>query len=398
MKEECLPEGFSWSGHHCGLKSDSNSPDYALIVSDRDAVVAGVYTQNLICAAPVDLCRGRTPGSRARVIVTNSGNANACTGSQGVKDAEQMASDVAALVGIEPEQVLVMSTGIIGEFLPMEKLIPASVQGVGSLATGLEAFLDAANGILTTDQGNKTAGAVVETSQGPVRIATMAKGAGMIGPNMATMLAAVMTDANLSQKDAQLLLKRSVDKSFNCISVEGHTSTNDTVLLLANGAAISDPLTGSDLAKVSDAIEKTLIELAKQIPADGEGATHLIDILVTGAASESDAKQVAETIGSSNLVKTCIAGNDPNWGRIASAAGYAGVPFDVQGLKLRLNGTLLFEGGEPCPFDNAQASKSMAESECIFIEVQLSEGAEQARIWTSDLTTAYVVFNSDYHT
>ena len=398
MKVECLPLGFSWSGHHCGLKSDSNSPDYSLIVSDRDAVVAGVYTQNLICAAPVDLCRARTPGSRARVIVTNSGNANACTGSQGVKDAEQMASDVAALLGIEAEQVLVMSTGIIGEFLPMEKLNAASVEGVGSLAVGLEAFVDSANGILTTDQGRKTAGSIVETTQGIVRVAAMAKGAGMIGPNMATMLAAVTTDANLTQESAQQILKRAVDKSFNCISVEGHTSTNDTVLLLANGAANSEPLTGNDLAKVSDEIEQTLIQLAKQIPADGEGATHLIDILVKGAASKADAKRVAETIGSSNLVKTCIAGNDPNWGRIASAAGYAGVPFDVQGLKLRLNGTLLFEAGEPCPFDGVQASKLMAESECIFIEVELSEGAEHARIWTSDLTTAYVVFNSDYHT
>ena len=291
-----------------------------------------------------------------------------------------------------------MSTGIIGEFLPMEKLNAASVEGVGSLAVGLEAFVDSANGILTTDQGRKTAGSIVETTQGIVRVAAMAKGAGMIGPNMATMLAAVTTDANLSQDSAQQILKRAVDKSFNCISVEGHTSTNDTVLLLANGAANSEPLTGNDLAKVSDEIEQTLIQLAKQIPADGEGATHLIDILVKGAASKADAKRVAETIGSSNLVKTCIAGNDPNWGRIASAAGYAGVPFDVQGLKLRLNGTLLFEAGEPCPFDGVQASKLMAESECIFIEVELSEGAEQARIWTSDLTTAYVVFNSDYHT
>jgi len=398
MKEECLPQGFSWSGHHCGLKSDSNSPDYSLIYSDRDAVVAGVYTQNLICAAPVELCRSRTPGTQARAIVTNSGNANACTGSRGVRDAQQMAADVAALLGIEAEQVLVMSTGIIGEFLPMEKLIPASVEGVGSLAAGLEAFLDSANGILTTDQGRKTAGSLVETSQGIVRVAAMAKGAGMIGPNMATMLAAVTTDANLSQESAQQILKRAVDKSFNCISVEGHTSTNDTVLLLANGAANSEPLTGDDLAKLSDEIEHTLIELAKQIPADGEGATHLIDILVKGTASKADAKQIAETIGSSNLVKTCIAGNDPNWGRIASAAGYAGVQFNVQGLKLRLNGMLLFEGGEPCSFDAEQASKSMAESESVLIEVELNEGSEEARIWTSDLTTAYVVFNSDYHT
>lgn len=398
MNEELLPLGFRWSGHHCGLKSDPDKPDYSLIVSDRDAVVAGVFTQNLICAAPVLLCRSRTPGSRARAIVTNSGNANACTGGQGVTDAAKMASDVAALLGIEQEQVLVMSTGIIGEFLPMEKLTAASVRGVESLESSGEAFKDSANGILTTDRERKTACSSVETSQGVVHIATMAKGAGMIGPNMATMLAAITTDANLSESDAQSILSRAVDRSFNCISVDGHTSTNDTVLLLANGAANRHALAGDDLAKVAYQIEQTLIELAKQIPADGEGASHLIEITVRGAASSADAKQIADTIAASNLVKTCVAGNDPNWGRIASAAGYAGVDFDVKGFKLRLNDILLFEGGEPCKFDPAAASKSMAECECVSIEICLKEGDEQARVWTSDLTTAYVVFNSDYHT
>lgn len=398
MKEEWLPQGFRWSGHHCGLKSDPAKPDYSLIVSDKDAVVAGVYTQNLVCAAPVNLCRQRTPGTRARAIVTNSGNANACTGSQGVRDAEQMANDVAEQLGIEPEQVLVMSTGIIGEFLPMEKLSRAAVTGSEQLREGLEGFLDAAHGILTTDKGSKTAGAVVETSQGEVRIATMTKGAGMIGPDMATMLAAVVTDARISEADAQALLKRVVNKSFNCISVEGHTSTNDTVLMLANGMANENVLSGSDLEIVSEVIERTLIELAKQIPADGEGAEHLIEITVNGAATDEDAKQIAETIGNSNLVKTCITGNDPNWGRIASAAGYSGVAFDVGSFKLRLNGFLLFDGGEPSPFDAAEVSHSMASGETVFIRVELNEGDGEARVWTSDLTTAYVVFNSDYHT
>ena len=335
---------------------------------------------------------------RARAIVTNSGNANACTGSRGMQDANQMAADVASQLNVDPSQVLVMSTGIIGEFLPMEKLTAASVRGVEMLETGVAAFADAANAILTTDKGTKTAGCSIKTSQGEVRIATMAKGAGMIGPNMATMLAVVTTDACLTTEDAQAILRSAVDKSFNCISVDGHTSTNDTVLLMANGVANESPLSGEDLVRVAAEIETTLIELAKQIPDDGEGATHLIEILVHGASTEGDAKQIAETIGSSNLVKTCITGNDPNWGRIASAAGYARVPFDITGLKLWLNGILLFEGGEPCEFDAAVASQSMAESRCVFIEVGLQEGSEEARIWTSDLTTDYVVFNSDYHT
>jgi len=398
MQEKWLPQGFRWSGHHCGLKSDFQKPDYSLIVSDQEAVVAGVYTQNLVCAAPVNLCRERTPGMRARAIVTNSGNANACTGSRGMQDANQMAADVASQLNVDPSQVLVMSTGIIGEFLPMEKLTAASVRGVEMLETGVAAFADAANAILTTDKGTKTAGCSIKTSQGEVRIATMAKGAGMIGPNMATMLAVVTTDACLTTEDAQAILRSAVDKSFNCISVDGHTSTNDTVLLMANGVANESPLSGEDLVRVAAEIETTLIELAKQIPDDGEGATHLIEILVHGASTEGDAKQIAETIGSSNLVKTCITGNDPNWGRIASAAGYARVPFDITGLKLWLNGILLFEGGEPCEFDAAVASQSMAESRCVFIEVGLQEGSEEARIWTSDLTTDYVVFNSDYHT
>lgn len=398
MQEFWLPQGFRWSGHHCGLKSDPEKPDYSLIVSDREAVVAGVYTQNLVCAAPVVLCRERTPGKRARAIVTNSGNANACTGSRGMNDAKQMAEDVASQLSIDASQVLVMSTGIIGEFLPMEKLTAASLRGVETLASDIAAFDDAANAILTTDKGPKTAGCIVNTSQGDVRIATMAKGAGMIGPNMATMLAAITTDAHLTPEDAQAILKEAVDKSFNCISVDGHTSTNDTVILLANGAANEAPLSGEDLVRFAAEIEKTLIQLAKQIPDDGEGATHLIDIVVKGASSVPDAKQIAETIGSSNLVKTCITGNDPNWGRIASAAGYAGVPFDIAGFKLWLNGVLIFDGGEPCEFDAAAVSISMAESRCVYIEVGLQEGTEKARIWTSDLTTDYVVFNSDYHT
>ena len=398
MKEECIPQGFCFGGHHCGLKSVAENPDYSLIVSDCDAVGVGVYTQNLVCAAPVLLCRERTPSGRIRAIVTNSGNANACTGQRGLDDARTMATDVAKQLGIEAEQVLVMSTGIIGEFLPMEKLTVASEHGVAQLQAGSAAFLAAAQGILTTDNGVKTAGSVVETSQGPVRIATMAKGAGMIGPNMATMLAAVTTDAKLNPEDAQQLLKAAVDKSFNCISVDGHTSTNDTVLLLANGRANESELTGADLVLVSQCIETTLIELAKQIPADGEGATHLIEINVQGAASQADAKRIAETVGSSNLVKTCITGNDPNWGRIASAAGYAGIPFELRGFKLFLNETLLFEGGEPCVFDAGIVSNSMASDSLVTIRIELAEGADSATIWTSDLTTDYVVFNSDYHT
>jgi glutamate N-acetyltransferase/amino-acid N-acetyltransferase len=231
-----------------------------------------------------------------------------------------------------------------------------------------------------------------------VRIAGMAKGAGMIGPRMATMLGVMFTDARLTPEDAQAALRDAVEDSFNCISVEGHMSTNDTVLLLASGVATDEPLAGDDLATFRTALREQAIELAKMIPDDGEGATHLMVIDVVGAKTRADAHRIARTIADSALVKTAIHGGDPNWGRIVSAAGYAGVNFDPAGVDLHINQFPLYKAGAPVPFDASDVSISMRDNRDTHIVLTLREGDAQVRFWSSDLTVEYVKFNSDYHT
>ena len=393
-----LPLGYLFSGHHSGVKTDGALPDYSIFTSEVDAVCVGVFTQNLVCAAPVDWCREHTPHVNCRAVVVNSGNANACTGQRGRQDVEAMVAAVADELNIDSEQVLVMSTGIIGVHLDMDKIVPAAQTGCSLLDSTPEAFLAAARGILTTDKSEKIVHRCIQTSQGTVRLTAIAKGAGMIGPNMATMLACVLTDAALTTGDAQHMLTGAADKSFNCVSVEGHTSTNDTLLLMANGMANGAVLAGGDLQRFADELTSALIELAKMIPADGEGASHLMEITVTGAAVDADARKVANSVAASNLVKTCVAGGDPNWGRIVSAAGYAGVDFDLKELGLELNGFLLFRDEMPIKFDDAEVSSSMRNTFVTSIELVLGQGGGRATIWSSDLTCEYVTFNSDYHT
>ena len=398
MSNDELPSGYQFSGHHSGVKTNAAMPDYSIFASEVDAVCVGVFTQNLVCAAPVDWCRDHTPHATCRAIVVNSGNANACTGQQGRQDVDSMVSAVAHELKIRKEQVLVMSTGIIGVHLDMEKLGPAAQIGCNQLDSSPVAFVNAARGILTTDKAEKIVHRRIETSEGTVRLAAVAKGAGMIGPNMATMLACVLTDAALEITDAQRLLSASANQSFNCISVEGHTSTNDTLLLMANGQANGKVLADGDLKTFADELTSALIELAKMIPADGEGATHLMEITVCGAVDDADARKVANSVGGSNLVKTCVAGGDPNWGRIVSAAGYAGVDFDPKELQLKLNGFLLFQNETPMDFQAAEVSSSMQNAFVTNIELVVGQGAGEATIWSSDLTCEYVQFNSDYHT
>jgi glutamate N-acetyltransferase/amino-acid N-acetyltransferase len=393
-----IPRGFRFAGVHCGIKQDASRPDLSLVVADAPAVAAGVYTQNLVYAAPVAVDRRRTPSGSIRAVVTNSGNANACTGERGERDAVEMARLAAEACGAQPEQVLVMSTGIIGHFLPMDKIATGVRGAAGRLAGDEAAFLDAAKGITTTDKSHKVAGRTCRVAGRTISILGMAKGAGMIGPNMATMLAVVMTDAALTVADAQAVLRAAADDSFNCISVEGHTSTNDTLLLLASGAACPAALAGADLASFATALRELCIELARQIPDDGEGATHLITIDVCGCASRDDARCIAQAIADSALVKTAIAGGDPNWGRIVSAAGYAGIPFDPQGLSLTVNGSLLFDRGAPVAFDARSVSLSIREHRETHLVLKLAAGDASIRFWTSDLTVDYVRFNADYHT
>ena len=392
-----LPSGFRFAGVASGIKV-SGKKDVALIVSDDPAVAAGVYTKNIVRAASIDWNRQVTPTDQLTAVVVNSGNANACTGEEGSRNNQQMATQTANLLNCQPEQVCVMSTGVIGKQLPMSCVENGIQQSAASLGESQEDFLLASEAILTTDRGTKTASCEFEIDGQTVRIAGMAKGAGMIGPNMATMLGVVVTDAALPSTVAQDILQQVADKTFNCISVEGHTSTNDALVMMANGrseAAIKDP---KAIELFTENLTQLCTQLAIQIPADGEGATHLIDIRVSGASSDSDADTVARAVAMSNLVKTAIAGADPNWGRITSAAGLTEVRFEQAELCLSINGTPIFENGQPLEYDAVRLSKAMAESFNTLIELRLGSGSGQAQHWTSDLNEQYVRFNSLYTT
>jgi glutamate N-acetyltransferase/amino-acid N-acetyltransferase len=393
-----LPLGFRFAGVHCGIKKSAQKEDLSLIHCPEGATAAGVYTTNLVYAAPVEFDRRRTPSGNIRVVATNSGNANACTGERGMRDTQQMARLAAAAVGVEESQALVMSTGVIGVFLPMDKVSAGATAAAAKLGANEAAFLAAARGILTTDKGIKIASRALTIESHEFRLAGMCKGAGMIGPQMATMLAVVTTDAALSVDDAQAALRTAVEDSFNAISVEGHMSTNDTVLLLASGKASRTPLAGPALTAFQTALNELCIELARQIPDDGEGASHLITIDVRGTKTRDDARRIARTIANSALMKTAVSGGDPNWGRIVSAAGYAGVPFDPAGVDLILNGHMLYERGAPATFNAPTVSASIKASRETTIELTLREGTENTRFWTSDLNVEYVRFNADYTT
>jgi glutamate N-acetyltransferase/amino-acid N-acetyltransferase len=404
-----LPLGFRFAGLHCGIKKVPQKEDFTLVHCPGGATAAGVYTTNLVFAAPVAFDRGRTPAGDIRVVAVNSGNANACTGKRGLRDAQEMARLAAAAVGASESQALVMSTGVIGVFLPMDKIAAGAAAAAKALAADEAAFLSAARGILTTDKGIKIASRILTLRRREVRIAGMCKGAGMIGPDMATMLGVVLTDAAIDPEDPRTLrgvLQAAVEHSFNCISVEGHMSTNDTVLLLDSGLAGSSPsgathgtpLTDTELAQFQAALTELCVDLARQIPDDGEGASHLITIDVEGARTRDDARRIAQTMANSALVKTAVAGADPNWGRIVSAAGYAGVPFDPAGVGLSLNGHCLYRDGAPVAFDAKTVSAAIRASRETSIVLTLREGSARIRFWTSDLNVDYVRFNADYTT
>lgn len=393
-----VPQGFRLAGIYSGVKRNTSKLDLSLIVSDRPAVAAGVYTQNRVFAAPVALDREITPASDIRAVVINSGNANACTGEQGMADARAMAAAAAQTCGAAPRQALVLSTGIIGAFLPMDKILPGINAAAQELATSEDALVNAARGMLTTDTTHKLAGRTLKLGGRTIQITGMAKGAAMIGPNMATMLGLVLTDAPLEAASAQQLLGEIVDQTFNCISVDGHMSTNDTVLLVANGAAGGAPLAGADLQAFRQALLEVCAALSRAIPEDGEGATHLITLDVTGCHTSDAARQIARTVADSALVKTAIAGADPNWGRVVSAAGYAGIEFDPAGVNLKINGYSLYERGAPVAFDAEEVSKSIRGNRDTSVELSFSEGDAKIRFWTTDLTAEYVRLNADYHT
>lgn len=392
MSEWHLAGGYRYAGIVSGLRAEPNRRDLAVIVSDRPAAAAGVFTQNRVCAAPVQVSRARLPRADAKAVVVCSGNANACTGEQGLADAKRMADLVAAELGCSPEQVLVASTGVIGRPLPMPVLEAGIPKATREASPGRNALNDAAHAILTTDTGIK----VATRQNGHFTITGFAKGAAMIGPNMATMLGFVLTDAAVGEADLHHTLKAAAEASFNCISVEGHTSTNDAVFLLANGTG--PPLAGHDLASFRDAVTGVCIELARKIAIDAEGAEHLITIDVEGCRTDAEAKQVAKAVADSALVKTAVFGADPNWGRVVSAAGYSGVAFDEKDLSLWMGDMPLYRAGVPLPFDAAAASAYLKHNREVHFKLRFTLGSGRCTFHTCDLTYEYVKLNADYTT
>lgn len=396
-----FPTGFRGAAVACGIKRDTARLDLALVVSDRPTTSAGVYTTNRVVAAPVMLDRRRTPSADMRAVVLNSGNANACTGKQGERDAERMTELVATACGIRPDQTLVMSTGIIGHVLPMRNIAAGIQAAQARLAPDQHAAADVAQAFMTTDTVPKVVFRRVPLGGQDVTMLGFAKGAGMIAPRMATMLGLILCDVDLDPPTAQVLLRQAAEVSFNSISVDGHTSTNDTLIWMSNAAADRprDSLEARERSeRLRPILREVCVELARAIVNDGEGATHRVEIQVTTAHSVDDARAIARAIADSPLVKTAIAGCDPNWGRIVSAAGYAGVSFDPQSASLRLNGTLIFASGEPATFDPAAMSESLRIQREVHIELDCGLGSGNATFWTCDLTAEYVRINADYHT
>lgn len=393
---EHMPQGFRLAGLHCGLKRDERK-DIALLVSDAPCTAAGVFTANLVKAAPVlrDQAILAGHGARVRAVLANTGSANACTGEPGLHDAQTSAERTAALLGCVPDEVLTLSTGVIG--LPLDMV--AMEQGIAGLVPALrpDGWADAAAAIMTTDTRPKLASA--RLSSGAV-ITGIAKGAGMIAPHMATMLALIATDASIPAADLDRYLRVAVEESFNCIVVDGDMSTNDTALLLANGAAgvaVDDP------AEFQAALTEVCVALAQAIVRDGEGATKFVTLEITGAADEASARQIAHQIAVSPLVKTAFYGADANWGRILAAAGYAGVALDPARLSLWLLNAQgrpvmqLVEGGQPTAYDERAAIALMQAAEWG-VRLDLGLGAARTHVWTCDLSHDYVTINGHYRT
>ena len=393
-----LPRGFRLAGVRAGIKRDATREDVTLVASDLPATAAGVYTTNLVYAAPVAYDRALTPGRGFRGVVINSGNANACTGQRGLDDARAMAAAAGQALAAAGDEVLVLSTGIIGEFLPVAKVTEGIAAAAAALGADDAAAVSAARGMMTTDTRPKLAGGQFSAAGSSYTVFGMANGAAMIGPRLATMLGVVLVDAALEPADAQQILAEAVEETFNCVSVDGHMSTNDTVLMLANGAAGGGTLHGAGLAACERTVREVCETLAREMADDGEGATHVMRIEVDGCGSRDDARRIARTIADSPLVKTAVHGADPNWGRIVSAAGYAGVAFDPAALVLRVNGTVLFRAAAPVPFDAEAVSASIRDARETLIEVSLGQGPGRIRFYSSDLTAEYVHLNADYHT
>lgn len=392
-----VPRGFRASGVKAGIKP-SGGDDLAILLADGPSAAAGTFTTNRICAAPVKWCRGLLPREDIRGVVINSGNANAATGEVGMANARRTAERAAVLFGCRPDQVLVASTGVIGHQLPMEKLEKGLDDAFARLSPDVAGFEAAARAIMTTDTRPKFSSHRRTISGREVRLLGLAKGAAMIGPRMATMLAFLLTDAPIPAYVLGTILSHAVDSSFNCLSVEGHASTNDTVLLISSTAASEPAIRREDVAEFCGMVRAACESLARQIADDGEGSTHFITVDVEGCRTIAEARAIARCVAESPLVKTAIHGADPNWGRIVSAAGYAGVPFQEEELSLSINEVPVYRRGAPVPFDERALSDSIRARRPVDLRLTFQSGRESSRFWTCDLTAEYVRLNADYTT
>ena len=384
-------QGFSACGYTAGIK-ESGLPDLALLVSDRLATAAAVYTQNQSTAAPVHVSQAHTANGVLRAVVVNSGNANCATGDQGLADAREMTQLAASVVGCEAEDVFVNSTGIIGHYLPME-LLRAAIPQCQPRSDG---GADFTRSIMTTDTFQKEAVATFEANGISYTVGGCAKGAGMIHPDMATMLAFFTTDAPIASGALDSCFRYAMDRSFNMVTVDGDTSTNDSSVILANGAAGGEPLSGTALEAFGSALLEVSTALAKMMARDGEGATKRISITVSGTKSWTDARDVARTIAVSPLLKAALSKYDPNWGRILMAAGRAGVPYDLDQVRIWISDLCVFDGtATGVPEDEASAK---TQGEEVFLRMDLGQGDAEATAWGCDLTEEYVRFNADYVT
>ena len=397
------PHAFQAAGITAGLKA-SGRPDLALLLAPAGAVCGGSFTTNRVRAACVDLCAERlqSSGGQSRAVLINSGQANACTGDRGLIDSQRATRAVADQLGLAEEEVLICSTGVIGVPIPMDTLLAGTGSLVEALASGPDGAAAAADAILTTDLIEKQIALEAELGGRRVRIGGMAKGSGMIHPDMATMLGFFSCDAAVPAEVWQAMVSRAVQRSFNSITVDGDTSTNDTVLAYAAG----DPLDEAHHPALEQGLTLAMQHLARAIARDGEGATLLLEVQVEGAVDEPGARQIARTICGSSLVKTAVHGRDPNWGRIVGAAGRAGVDFAPDAVALWLGPHQLMAAGEPLPFDREAASQYMREraagayltGDTVQIRLLLGDGPGSATAWGCDLSDQYVRINADYTT
>ncbi|MFA7074536.1 MAG: bifunctional glutamate N-acetyltransferase/amino-acid acetyltransferase ArgJ [Endomicrobiaceae bacterium] len=393
-----LPKGFSCNGMHSGIVDNKNKKDLALFFSSYPATVAGMFTGSLVKAAPVLIDMDRLKKYKNfQAVIANSGCANACTGQRGKQDAEYISKETAKNLRIPSSSVLVASTGVIGNFLPVNKMVKALPPLIKMISKKDEK--SAAGAIMTTDSFSKIASKKIKVSKGEIIVWGCAKGAGMIHPDLkglhATMLSFILTDAQIEQKQLQKITDTAIQQSFNCISVDGDTSTNDTVLVMANGQSKTGKLSKQDNDKFQEALNEVTLKLAKMIAKDGEGATKMIEISVINAKKHEDAEIIASTIATSPLVKTAFFGSDANWGRILAAIGRSGININPDRVDIYIGNIITAKDGMAVEFNEKKAKALLNKKECK-ITIDLKSGKQWARYYTCDFSYDYVKVNGSY--